>query len=807
MATSNRQPVIDLKHQLEVCSQKQFTGRLDIDANKDTWWLYFRLGRLVWASGGLHRFRRWYRLLRQYCPQVDGSNIALGDTDDAKYNSYLQLIQWVKQQQIAGSQATNVIRSIVAEVLFDILQQSKMEQLRFAYEDRDVIETPLTLLNPIQILESSQKDWNLWSQAGLAERSPNLALVVCQPKQLQQHSSHKIYKSLIATIDGRRTLRELVLLHKQDRSLLEIVGFYLRKEWMELVEVPDRISPSTPEFSPVTGSNNRNDTDAPAISAPAKIADRSLKPEPISPSSSSTKPRFGSLSKWGVPVLLILGLGGGYAVWQSQSHNSLNPVGAIDNLPNSLDRITIVGTDFSGYSTFRSAAFQKALKQTGINLNYQVASDEQSAKLLDQGSADLELTTLDQFIQHQTQGKIIGLINHSVGGDAVVLNTKRYPGLKSLLDLSHLVQQARSQGQQLDIALPQNTPSEYLFMVLSAKFDGLKLSDFHIKRTVNTAEDWKLLHDSNQNLVATVLREPDVTHARQQGYSVVLSSQDVPLEIVDVLVASNRLVQSHPELITKLLEAYYRRVDADARDTSQLKHQIAEESKLSSADAAAVIKGLQFFSALETREWLKSSKLEKRIGSTSAILTLAGKLDRVPQTFKELFTAAFINQAANNTEALIQLVRADNPELADRLAGGKTSSGSTPSINQTKGAPIIGDLKLQWEIKFDADSINLTNSGNQALSRLAQEISEEFNPQTVAVQVIGHTSKIGSSAKNKALSLQRAKVVVDRLHSLGLPHFIVAEGKGFSQPLPGIPPADSRNQRTEIRLVHLLRQE
>jgi len=31
----------------------------------------------------------------------------------------------------------------------------------------------------------------------------------------------------------------------------------------------------------------------------------------------------------------------------------------------------------------------------------------------------------------------------------------------------------------------------------------------------------------------------------------------------------------------------------------------------------------------------------------------------------------------------------------------------------------------------------------------------------------------------------------------------VAEGKGFSQLLPGIPPDDPRNQRTEIRLVRV----
>jgi OmpA-OmpF porin, OOP family len=803
MKTSDPQAVSSLKHQLEICSQQQFSGRLDIEANNDQWCLYFSLGRLVWASGGLHWFRRWHRCLHQHCPQVDRLNIGLGGIDGAKNRDYLLLIQLVKQQHIAGAQATSVIRSTVSEVLFDILQQEHKEQLRFTRDEQDTVDTPLILLNPKHVVDSVQKDWELWSQAGLAEQSPNLALMISQPEQLQQHTSQNFHQTLIAAIDDTKTLRDLALLLKQDPLLLaRIVGLYVRKGWIELVEVPDRLS-LDPSESSLTQNSSDLGYETLALSTPNKTSEQPLDSESVSPSSSSTKSRSILLRNWAVPALLVLALGGGYAIWRSQSRNALNPVGGVINLPSSPGQITIVGTDFSGHSTFRSPAFQEVLKQAGINLNYQVASDEQSAKLLNQGSADLELTTLDQFLQHQSQGKIVGLIDHSVGGDAVVLNTKRYPGLKSLLDLGQLIQQARSQGQQLDIALPQNTPSEYLVMLLGAKFDGFKLSDFHVKKTANTPEDWKLLHDPSQNLAVTVLREPDIAHARQQGYSVVLSSQDTPEEIIDVLVASNRLLKSQPEQIAKLLEAYYRRVDADARDASPLKHQIVAESKLSPADAAAVMEGIQFFSALETKEWLTGSKLEKRIGSMAAILTLADRINQVPPAPKELFSAEFMNQAANNTETLIRLVRAENPKLADKLAGKSNSSGSAPNIAQIKGAPTIGDLQLQWDIKFDAGSTHLTDAGKQALNRLAQEISEEFNPQTVAVQVIGHTSQTGSAAQNQALSQKRAEVVVEQLKSLGLSHVIVAEGKGSSQPLSNIAPTDLRNQRTEIRLVHL----
>jgi outer membrane protein OmpA-like peptidoglycan-associated protein len=71
------------------------------------------------------------------------------------------------------------------------------------------------------------------------------------------------------------------------------------------------------------------------------------------------------------------------------------------------------------------------------------------------------------------------------------------------------------------------------------------------------------------------------------------------------------------------------------------------------------------------------------------------------------------------------------------------------------------------------------------------------------VRVIGHTSKTGAATLNQTLSQQRAQVVVNYLKNRGLKHNFVAEGKGFNQPLSGIPPTDPRQQRTEIRLVRV----
>lgn len=349
--------------------------------------------------------------------------------------------------------------------------------------------------------------------------------------------------------------------------------------------------------------------------------------------------------------------------------------------PRGQTQITLLGDTFSGYSTFRNSAFQEALGESGLTLQYRDEFDQGTrAASLAQGDADLIVTTLDQFLQQQPQGQIVGLIDRTVGADAVVLNTPQYPDLKSLVQLTALAQQAKTQGTPLKLAFAGDTPSEYLALVLDTKFEALNLSDFEVLRVEDASDAWALMQDPSQNLVVAVLWEPFVTQARQQGYTVVLSSEDAPGSIVDVMVASERLIQSRPEVIATLLENYYRRIDINVRDASQLQAQIAEDGDLSAVDAGAVLQGIDFFTAAEAQTWMADGTLQRRIEATAAVLVLSGRLNGVPSDPASLFVEDFLVNAARNTETLIELVRADNPELADRLAGGNQRAITVPEV-------------------------------------------------------------------------------------------------------------------------------
>ena len=505
-------------------------------------------------------------------------------------------------------------------------------------------------------------------------------------------------------------------------------------------------------------------------------------------------------------IAAVFGVGG-YLFWKNQVRPELQePPTARERpaSPNEREAVTelrILGDTFSGYSTFRDGEFQKTLAESGIQLQYANEFDQaKRAEALTQGRAELMVTTLDRFLQQSPSGKIVALIDRTIGADAVVLNSLKYPELKSINDLDRLAATQKAQGVEPIATYAGDTPSEYLALVLDTKFEAFNLSSFRIQKVADASEAWELLQTPDRAVALAILWEPYVTQARQKGYSVVLSSQDAPKSIVDVLVASNDAIASRPDAIATTIEAYYRHIDANARDASRLQAQIATDGNLSESEAASIIDGIDFFTAVEAERWFEDGTLDRRINSTAAVLTLAGRLNAVPDDPSTLYETDFIDRAARNSETLIELIRADNPELAERLSGQAKSITPTLTPQQIQAAPDIGNLNVRGEVKFAANSADLTGESQTTLDRLTSEI-DEFSAQTVAIRVIGHTSRSGSAEFNQTLSRERAQVVVDFLKSKGLSHNFLAEGQGFDRPIAGLDPADPKNQRTEIRLV------
>ncbi|BAU09844.1 response regulator receiver domain protein [Leptolyngbya sp. NIES-3755] len=240
---------------LGIRSRMHFSGRLDVSTSGQQWSLYLYMGRVIWATGGPHPRRRWHRYMTQHCPQLSPGAIALPHTD-TPCQDYHTLNTLVKRQQVSPEQAVAVIRSTVVDVLFDIIQQEETRPVTFKSDAEDMLEASLALLNAEQLLGEVQQQWNTWRSLGLADHSPNLAPVLRHPEQLQEHAPEKVYKMLVSLVDGRRTLRDLAMLMKQDLlQLTRVLVPLYRKGLVALTKIPD-LAPTGVRPDAVPASDN-----------------------------------------------------------------------------------------------------------------------------------------------------------------------------------------------------------------------------------------------------------------------------------------------------------------------------------------------------------------------------------------------------------------------------------------------------------------------------------------------------------------------------------------------------------------------
>ncbi|WP_414527505.1 response regulator [Nodularia chucula] len=246
----------NILNEFKTCTELQYNGYLNITSNKgNQWTFYYRLGRIVWGTGGTHPFRRWRRNMAQYCPQIDVDKLNLRQEDiELNYWDYRILEILYKRKKIDREHIHAFVESIIAELLFDLGQQTNFVSARCSRHQDIVLETPMSFTSANVSMKHMEEAWRIWSEAGLASFSPDLAPVLRKPEQLRQHVSEGVYKNFVNLINGKYTLRDLAAKMKQNvvpvtRSLLP----YILKGIIELVEVPDLpLSVTTVKSTPVS---------------------------------------------------------------------------------------------------------------------------------------------------------------------------------------------------------------------------------------------------------------------------------------------------------------------------------------------------------------------------------------------------------------------------------------------------------------------------------------------------------------------------------------------------------------------------
>ena len=258
-------------------SQKQLTGRLDIEAaNGQSWQVYLNLGQLGWVAGGIHPHRRFIRQL-QLAGLSDAvlqkiSQYSLPRSEQPECIEYHLLAKLAQDKYLSAEQVIKVIKGALIEGLFDVVQATELAsptlQEFFTQQPERKLTTmadlegagdsfyvqvkensrpsqqarlPYTWMQPVMdIQQEVQTSWERWLGMGLQKYSPNSAPIVQSPEGLQAQTSEKIYKNLMNLMQGKETLRDIATRLKRDLwGMTQVLQPLIHQQIIGFVQIPD----------------------------------------------------------------------------------------------------------------------------------------------------------------------------------------------------------------------------------------------------------------------------------------------------------------------------------------------------------------------------------------------------------------------------------------------------------------------------------------------------------------------------------------------------------------------------------------
>ncbi|MEN9217529.1 MAG: response regulator [Gloeomargarita sp. DG_2_bins_126] len=189
----------------------QLSGELQLGDSRQRWSLFFLGGRLLFATGGEHRYRRWRRLTGKFAPELQ----AVQGSPEVAWE-YEVLTQAVAAQQISREQAQQVIRGAVTEVLFGLAQavtlaQMGVGQVRGYWDGQVRLSGELLLLVVTEEWQQAEQLWQKWQQVGLRATSPDLAPQFIEKRRLEQRVNAQTFLTLSRLCNGENSFWDLAV--------------------------------------------------------------------------------------------------------------------------------------------------------------------------------------------------------------------------------------------------------------------------------------------------------------------------------------------------------------------------------------------------------------------------------------------------------------------------------------------------------------------------------------------------------------------------------------------------------------------
>lgn len=245
------------------------------------------------------------------------------------------------------------------------------------------------------------------------------------------------------------------------------------------------------------------------------------------------------------------------------------------------DSLKILMPVWSGFAPVLVAQDMGYYKDAGLEVDARFEDDLPTAfAAMDRGDIDMHLRTIGEYQNRPaalTQGgKIIGMVDQSVGGDGVVADGS----IKTVADLKGKV-----------LAETPSLPA-VLLLQLDLKKAGLSLKDVEMKLS-EPGDAVATFSDTSVAAVAT--SEPYLSQTIQQNPSrqphLLSSSKDYPGYIVDVVIARDDDLAKNPDKYRRFLVALYRAVALYKADPAKFIALAAPHFNLSPEDFKKSIDG------------------------------------------------------------------------------------------------------------------------------------------------------------------------------------------------------------------------
>jgi two-component system, chemotaxis family, response regulator PixG len=249
-----------LTAQFDVLSRQHFSGRLDIQSANSPrpWSIFFCLGRIFYATGGIQGLRRWRRQFAQHCPGIELSKLTLIISQIASTSEcweYQLLLQLIERKVMTRDQAVNFIRSVIDEAMLDVAHG---EKLACRLHKSNILDPSLIVISTEQVLQNLHRSLQSCRAMGLEGHRLNMAPVIRRPKSLQQRVPELLFRTMSAWLDGKRTLRDLAVSMKQNVfSLTRSLSPYIKEGIIDLVEVLDLSASVPPQVPPSATTLNK----------------------------------------------------------------------------------------------------------------------------------------------------------------------------------------------------------------------------------------------------------------------------------------------------------------------------------------------------------------------------------------------------------------------------------------------------------------------------------------------------------------------------------------------------------------------